>query len=56
MTQSNQQSQALSGNPRGIIRLGSLVNCAIAQSFELNVQVGSHVSAVNTILARRTAA
>lgn len=42
------------GQRIGMIRFGSRVDCEIPADFSLNVQVGDHVSAGTTILARRS--
>ena len=45
--------QVKAGQRIGMIRFGSRVNCEIPADFELNVKAGDHVTAGETIIARK---
>lgn len=58
------EKQPITGQARGalpfapegwafMIRFGSRVNCEIPADFELNVKVGDHATAGETIIARK---
>jgi len=48
--------QVKAGQRIGMIRFGSRVNCELPAGFELAVQVGDHVTAGETIIARKVQA